>query len=336
MKHPNIVALLVSLCLGIIASPVDADSIPKDLLGDWSLDLESGEPAWMSIVEKEGRPEVYLRVYIGPAGPYEVTDVADGRIKFSLKPKRKNKQSKNSIKQAVEVGLTNGKLDGVLVRTPSDGSEGERIRFTGKQIPPMPETPPDLSKVRFGHPIPLFNGKDLTGWRPYESDKINGWNVQDGMLVNTTTKTDFSPTGAYANLRTEAEFEDFWLHIEFLVEENRNSGIYLRGMYEAQVVDRDSRMQGLQGVGAIFGRIAPSKNAGNPGGQWQTYDLTLVDRHITVVLNGVKVIDNQPIIGPTAGAIYTDPTAPGPLYLQGDHTAVKYKDMYLAPVVTVR
>ena len=153
------------------------------------------------------------------------------------------------------------------------------------------------------------------------------------MLVNTTPKTDFSATGAYANLRTEAEFEDFWLHIEFLVEKDRNSGVYLRGMYEAQVVDRDSRMQGLQGVGAIFGEIAPSKNAGKPGGEWQTYDLTLVDRHITVVLNGEKVIDNQPIAGPTGGAVFTDPTKPGPIHLQGDHTNVQYRNIYLAPVM---
>ena len=104
-------------------------------------------------------------------------------------------------------------------------------------------------------------------------------------------------------------------------------------MYEAQVVDRDSPMQGIQGVGAIFGHIEPSTNAGKPGGEWQTYDLTLVDRHVTVVLNGVKVIDNQPVWGPTGGAVNTDPSAPGPIHLQGDHTAVKYRNIYLAPVV---
>jgi len=153
------------------------------------------------------------------------------------------------------------------------------------------------------------------------------------VLDNKTPKTDFSATGDYANLRTESEFEDFRLHIEFLVQEQRNSGIYLRGMYEAQVVDRDSRMQGINGPGAIFGRIKPSKNAGLQGGQWQTYDLTLVNRHITVVLNGETVIDNQPIIGPTAGAIYTDPAAPGPIYLQGDHTNVQYRNIYLEPVI---
>lgn len=330
--------VVLFLCMSWTSS-LHAQSIPAGLMGDWTLDLETDEPAWMSVVEKDGSPMVHMRVYIGSDGPFKVTKVANGRIQFAIKPIRKSKGSKVFTTQTVDVGLLKGKdgvkLNGVIVRQPNDGGESTRIRFTGKRIPAMPNTAPDLSKVCFGHPVSLFNGKNLTGWKTHETDKKNGWSAIDGMLVNTTTKTDFSPTGAYANLRTKAEFEDFWLHLEFLVEEKRNSGIYLRGMYEAQVVDRDSRMQGLQGVGAIFGRIAPSVNAGNAGGQWQTYDLTLVDRHITVVLNGVKVIDNQPIAGPTAGAIYTDPAAPGPIYLQGDHTMVKYKNIYLAPVVSV-
>ena len=163
--------------------------------------------------------------------------------------------------------------------------------------------------------------------------KLNGWSVKEGLLVNETPKTDFSATGDHANLQTVDNFGDCKLHIEFLIGKDRNSGIYVRGMYEAQVVDRDSRMQGIQGVGAIFGSIAPSKNAGRPGGEWQTYDLTLVDRHVTVVLNGEKVIDNQPVPGPTGGAVFTDPTQPGPIHLQGDHTNVRYRDIYLAPVI---
>ena len=273
---------------------------------------------------------VYLRLYVGPVGPYRATQV-DGKLTFKIEKKNKKTKALASVTR-VNVGMTNGTLDGRIAKILADGTE-EIAHFTGTKVPPMPESAPDLSKVRFGHPVSLFNGKDMTGWRTYEPDKKNGWGVVDGLLVNTTPKTDFSATGSYANLRTEAEFEDFWLHIEFLVEEARNSGIYLRGMYEAQVVDRDSRMQGIQGVGAIFGAIAPSRNAGNPGGQWQTYDLTLVDRHVTVVLNGVKVIDNQPIDAPTAGAIRTNAAAPGPIYLQGDHTSVKFRDIYLAPVV---
>ena len=298
----------------------------QELKGDWSLDLDSKLPAWMSVQEEAGKPVVYFRLYVGSAGPHQEVGQSDRRLKFTLK---KNKKSKKTT--TVDVGLKDGILDGVIVHTAPDGSS-QREKFTGKKIPTMPPAP-DLSKVRFGQPISLFNGKDLTGWKPHEPDKKMGWSVQDGLLKNTTPKTDFKATGDHANLKTEALFEDFWLHIEFLVEEQRNSGIYLRGMYEAQVVDRDSRMQGLQGVGAIFGMIQPTKNAGRPGGQWQTYDITLVDRHVTVVLNGEKVIDNQPVTGPTAGAVCTNPAEPGPIYLQGDHTNVSYRDIYLAPVI---
>ncbi|MEM9941017.1 MAG: DUF1080 domain-containing protein [Planctomycetota bacterium] len=295
--------------------------------------MESQEPAWMSLTEDENGPMALMRVYIGSAGPYPIQEVENGIIKFSLRPKRKKKGNPKLTQQSVEVSFEEGKLTGKLIRIPNDGTESKVILFTGKRIPEMSPAAPDLTKVQFGEKIRLFNGKDLTGWKTYESDKINGWSVIDSMLVNITPKTDFSATGAYANLRTVEEFEDFRLHIEFLVEKNRNSGIYLRGMYEAQVVDRDSRMQGIQGVGAIFNAIAPSKNAGKPSGQWQTYDLILVDRHITVVLNGETVIDNQPVRGPTAGAIYTDPSAPGPIYLQGDHTSVRYRNIFLEPVV---
>ncbi|CAA6692381.1 MULTISPECIES: DUF1080 domain-containing protein [unclassified Lentimonas] len=314
------------------SSLANTSSVPEDLLGFWSLDVDSGEPAWMHVEEQDGEPVVTMRLYVGPEGPYDDALIQDGRLTFTLN-KSKTKRSKIVVARTVDVGLIDGKLDGVIVATPNNGGPVTQKHFTGKWVTPMPDSAPDLSTVRFGQPKAIFNGKDLTGWRLHETDKKNGWSVEDGMLVNNTPKTDFSATGAYSNIRTEAEFEDFWLHIEFLIEANRNSGVYLRGMYEAQVVDRDSRMQGLQGVGAIFSRIAPSVNAGKRPGEWQTYDLTLVDRHVTVVLNGVKVIDNQPLIGPTGGAIYTDPSAPGPIYLQGDHTAVKYKNIYLAPVL---
>lgn len=299
----------------------------QELSGDWSLDLESGMPAWMSVQEREGKSVVYMRLYVGSAGPHKDVEESNGRLQFTL-----NRDKPEKTSSRVDVGIEDGKLEGVITRQLADGGT-ERELFTGTKIPPMPSEAPDLSKVRFGQPRSLFNGKDLTGWKAHEPDKKMGWSVEDGLLKNTTPKTDFKATGDHANLETEAVFDDFWLHIEFLVEEQRNSGVYLRGMYEAQVVDRDSRMQGIQGVGAIFNLIEPSKNAGRPGGEWQTYDITLVDRHVTVVLNGEKVIDNQPVTGPTAGAVRTNPAKSGPIYLQGDHTNVSYRDIYLAPVL---
>ncbi|TWU43644.1 hypothetical protein Poly51_62550 [Rubripirellula tenax] len=330
-NHGFIVAAVLRRFIGclcvVVASTLVSTAQDEELAGDWSLQLASKTPAWLSIKKVDGETVVRMRLHVGSDGPHKNVKESDGRLTFTLGQNKKATSTKT-----VDVGMKDGKLDGMIVTTTKDGtSEGEM--FTGKKIPPLPTTPPDLSKVRFGHPVALFNGKDMTGWRPHESDKVNGWSVKGGLLVNTTPKTDFSATGAFANLRTEDVFEDFWLHIEFLIEENRNSGVYLRGMYEAQVVDRDSRMQGIQGVGAIFGAIAPSKNAGKTGGLWQTYDLTLVDRHVTVVLNGEKVIDNQPVPGPTGGAVFTDPYAPGPIHLQGDHTNVAYRDIYLAPVI---
>ncbi|QDT70206.1 hypothetical protein MalM25_31520 [Planctomycetes bacterium MalM25] len=321
--------LIATLTLLGVSSICEA--APARLMGDWSIAVESGLPAWLRVTEEEGQTRVRFRLYVGPEGPYDATELDDGRLRFQPKMPR-GVAGADADTTTVEVGLADGQLTGVLTHT-RKGQPDERVRLTGKRIPPMPATPPDLARVKFGRPIRLFNGEDLSGWRPHEADKINGWSAEGGVLVNETPKTDFSATGAYANLRTEAEFKDFWLHLEFYVEAKRNSGVYLRGLYEAQVVDRDSPMQGRIGVGSIFGQIAPSQNAGRPGGEWQAYDLTLVDRHVTVELNGVRVIDNEPVSKPTPGAIHTDPMAPGPIYLQGDHTAVKYRNLYLAPVI---
>jgi len=84
-------------------------------------------------------------------------------------------------------------------------------------------------------------------------------------------------------------------------------------------------------MGALYSRITPSVNASKPAGEWQTFDITLADRHVTVILNGKKVIDNQPVEGCTGGALDADDTKPGPIYFQGDHTAVEYRNIKLYP-----
>jgi hypothetical protein len=327
MRHNSrLLRLLVLLPCSLAAG-----SVPEALQGDWTLTLTSGRPGWISIQEVNDAPRVSMLVDVGTVEPLQGVESRDGHLHFTLRTQRQGRGGAVLSTDTVDVWAEAGKLRGEILHKPAAG-EAHRDAFHGKRLPPLPPAP-DLTKVRFGEPVRLFNGKDLSGWRLHLPGKRNGWSVEEGLLVNNTPKTDFSATGAYGNLRTEAVFEDFHLHIEFLIERDRNSGVYLRGMYEAQVVDRDSRMQGIQGAGSIFGRIAPSQNAGKPGGEWQAYDLTLVDRHITVVLNGVKVVDNQPVVGPTGGAIHTDPTAPGPIYLQGDHTSVKFRNIVLRPVV---
>src|SRR6185436_10310678 len=110
----------------------------------------------------------------------------------------------------------------------------------------------------------------------------------------------------FGNLRTEREFEDFNLKLEAKLPEKGNSGIYLRGIYEVQVADSFNRPPDSHGIGGVYSRITPTSNPAKPPGEWQTFDITLVDRHATVVLNGVKIIDNQPLMGCTGGALWSD------------------------------
>jgi hypothetical protein len=117
------------------------------------------------------------------------------------------------------------------------------------------------------------------------------------------------------------------------VPKRGNSGIYLRGIYEVQVADSYGRPTDSHNMGGLYSRIAPTVNACKPAGEWQTFDITLVDRHLTVILNGTKVIDNQPVLGCTGGAMWSDEFRPGPIYLQGDHEAVDYRNIELRPVV---
>lgn len=304
-----------------------AVAFPADLFtGQWSLDLPDDEKGWLSV--DAGKVELLWAV--GSARPLEAFELRENVLSFEKAIRRPlAPKEEPPVRYRITLQAEDGRLHATMKST-----EGAEKTFSGKKQPPMPARP-DLSKVVFGEPQHLLNGRDLDGWQVSAPAKKNGWSVRDGLLCNDTPKTDFSAYGEFTNLRTEAEFEDFQLHIEYRLpaETGGNSGIYLRGLYEVQVTHRDSKMQGINGPGAVFGRVTPTHNAGHPAGEWDVLDLTLVDRHITVVLNGEKVIDNQPVPGCTGGALRSDVTAPGPIYLQGDHTSVQYRNIILRPVM---
>ncbi len=269
---------------------------------------------------------------VGSAKPIEVVSYSGDSItlkgEFSWRPYGNPQWYK--ISEPVQGRLNeNGEL--MLIVTHQLGEEQETFNILGKKMPPLPDRP-DLSGLKFGEPIDLL-ADGLAGWKLTNSDKVNGWRFEEGTLINETPKTDFGAYGNYGNLRTLQVFEDFELSIEYNAPAGGNSGIYLRGAYEVQVVDRDSKMQGIQGPGAIFGRIEPVTNNGNPGGEWNKARILLVDRHVSVELNGQVVIDNQPLEGCTGGGINADDTKPGPIFLQGDHTSVKYRNIVLREVL---
>lgn len=232
----------------------------------------------------------------------------------------------------MEIVKEGDKISGILLSPSGNGLSVDTTSFSGVKLPQVPQAP-DLKSLKFGDPVQLFNGKDLTGWRLINEKQVNGFKVVDGVLVTDPVQKEGEPHVSYGNLRTDKEFEDFNLKLEVNIPAGSNSGVYLRGMYEIQVVDSYKKDLDPHNMGAVYSRITPSTAAEKPAGEWQTLDITLCQRHATVILNGVKIIDNQPIYGPTGGAVQSDVFAAGPIYLQGDHGTVSFRNIVLTPVL---
>ncbi len=305
--------------------------------GAWELTIPGGAAGWLGVEEVNGDLHANLLWGGGSVLPVKDVKMEMGRLvltrKLSSKRKAKSGKSVTVVTTETIVATRDGdNLKLLLLKTEPDGKEQSRTYFTGRRQPPLPPAP-DLSQVKFGEPIQLFNGKDLTGWRLNSPDALNGWSVKDGVLMNAAPQEEGKPHKHYSNLRTDKEFEDFNLTLEVRVPEKGNSGVYLRGIYEVQVTDSYGKPLDPHNMGAIYSRIKPTVAAEKPAGEWQTMDITLVDRHVTVILNGKKIIDNQPLAGCTGGALWSDVSRPGPIYLQGDHTSIEYRNIVLRPVV---
>ena len=321
--------LILLATLGFTALTQAAEN---PFMGRWALTLQGDRAGWLGVEEKDGGLASSVLWGGGSVLPTDGTKIeGDDLIITRLSnAKRKNKEGKEITEKVTEtltVKVSGDSLTGSTVKTKADGKAFGQTEFTGKRIPALPPRP-DLSKVKYAAPITLFNGKDLTGWRLINPDSDNGWSVQDGVLINRVEKGKH-----FGNLRTDAEFEDFNLKLEVRTQENSNSGIYLRGIYEIQVAESFGKPLDPHNMGALYSRITPLVAAEKPIGEWQTMDITLVDRHVTVILNGKTIIDNQPALGCTGGALTSDEFHPGPLFLQGDHTNVDYRNIVLTPVV---
>ena len=327
-------SLLVAGLLGG-ASHLRAADVPdaaKPYVGRWALNLPGGGAGWLGVeAQADGSLKSSVLWGGGSVLPTDETRVEGG----SLVVVRVHKAKKDD-KEIRNVETITAKADGaqmtLATRTVNpEGKEIGRGDFTGRKIPDLPPTP-DLAKVKFGPAIPLLNGKDMTGWKVMNAQAPNCWSVADGMLSNRVKGPDGKNRHG-TNIRTEAEFEDFNLKTDVRVPQGGNSGIYLRGIYEIQIAESFGKRCDPHNMGALYSRITPSVAAEKPAGEWQTLDITLVDRHLTVILNGKTIIDNQPVLGCTGGAMTSDEFKPGPIYLQGDHTDVDYRNMVLRPVV---
>jgi len=184
--------------------------------------------------------------------------------------------------------------------------------------------------------IALFNGKDLKGWHAQTKQRKNLWTAKDGELVNQ---------GTGSNLISDVPLMDHELHIEFNCPKRGNSGVYLQGRYEVQVADSYGQEKLRSGMcGGIYGKITPKLNAAKPAGEWQTFAIKFVSARlgpdgevakkarITVVHNGKPIIDDAEIDGLTGGSVDRKEGTSAGLMLQGDHTAIRYRNIKYRPI----
>jgi len=331
--------LLSTLFLGACSvTPTEQQSVaPESFLGRWSLYLPGGA-GWLEVINNAGYFDADLLWYGGSVVPVEDIYFKDNclivtRISGVVRESDANGAPVRVHRHTEEYHfMLNGKdeLKGTAVNIKPDGMGVTTTEFIGKRIPDLPAAP-DLSSIKYGEPIVLFNGKDLTGWTLMESDRKNGFSVVEGAMVNKPVHVAGEP--GFGNLRTSGEYEDFKLALQVSIPAGSNSGIYLRGIYEVQVLDSYQKPLDSHNMGGIYSRIAPTVAAEKPAGEWQDFEIILCKRHVTVTLNGQKIIDNQPLYGVTGGAMTADEFVPGPIYLQGDHGEVSYRNIVLTPII---
>jgi len=342
MKSQNLIALaLMALLFGVNAPSFSQES-PEPFLGMWALtlDYEEENAGWLELTQEDGYLYSEILWRGGSVSPVDFTMMLNGNLLLvrGREVVRKRDESGNPVRTQHPIYWYDVKKDSEdhisgEANFPSlDGLEIEAVSFTGKRIPPAGEAP-NLKKIKYGEAIELFKGKDLSGWELIGSNKTNGWRVEDGVLINDPVQKPGEEHINYGNLRTTASFEDFNLKVEVNVPAGSNSGVYLRGIYEVQVVDSYGKELDPHNMGALYSRITPLEAAEKPAGEWQEMDITLYKRHLSVIFNGKLIIDNQPVKGVTGGALTSDEFSPGPLYLQGDHGKVSYRKLKLTPIL---
>lgn len=314
-----------------------AQDLKEAFYGMWTLEIEGGSVGWLGVNANKGFLDADLLWQGGSVVPVSNVYFTDDktlvvtRTNDLVKKNSDESERKFVSTQTFTFKRIENKVYGTLVSPARDGLGVSVTQFTGWKLPDVGPKP-DLSKVKFGKPVTLFNSKDLTGWQLINPNQVNGFKVINGELVNDPVAVA-GKNISYGNLRTNDVFEDFNLKIEVNVPEHSNSGVYLRGMYEIQVLDSYGKELDSHNMGGVYSRITPTVSAEKPGGQWQTLDITLCERYVTVILNGKKIIDNQPVYGPTGGAIIADVFKPGPIYLQGDHGKVSFRNIVLTPII---
>jgi hypothetical protein len=211
-------------------------------------------------------------------------------------------------------------------------------------------------------PIELFNGKNLDGWK-VKNEKQNKWRLGDPGITDPESKVlalnkslEGTPN-SLVNLLAEKEhgsdiytaekFGDVTVELEFMVPKNSNSGIYLMGEYEVQILDSFGKPDDKLGqgdLGALYSAAAPKKNAAKKPGEWQKFVIEFQApkfaadgkkeanaKFVKVTLNDVVLHENVEMKQHTPGGLTGKEAATGPLMFQGDHGPVAFRNIKITP-----
>jgi hypothetical protein len=279
--------------------------------GRWDLTITTPRdsyPDWMEVKQTDGK--VAVTVQPRTASTRVAADVKreGSHLAFVLIP-----ATDRAPATTWELTADGGSVTGTIKR--GDAVQGQ---LAGVRAPALKRAMP----TKWTKPEPLFNGKDLTGWEAM-APAVSHWVVKNGELVNEEHGS---------NLKSTRKFDDFKLHIDYNCPDKGNSGIYLRGRYEVQVeyepLDANDQFHRM---GSVYSFLAPAVELPRKPGEWESYDITLVGRWVTIIRDGVKTVDNKEIGGITGGALDSNEGEPGPFYIQGDHTGgLKYRNITIS------
>jgi hypothetical protein len=310
------ILLALAAAAHVLTAPVPtspaAVQSQSPLIGRWDIVVDAPErhkASWLE-VRHSGRSMLvgaFVNM-VGSARPIARIDFKDGDFSFKVPPQWNDDEGENTVV---------GHLRGDSISGTISYANGQKLTWRGARAPALRRTAPPV----WGAPVALLKGSTLTGWKTLGEGESQ-WELSGGVLHNKKGGTD---------LVTERQFTDFKLHVEFRYPKGSNSGVYLRGRYEVQVEDTQGSEPRIDGIGAIYGHLIPNELAALGPDKWQTYDITLIGRRVTIVLNGKRIIVEQEIPGITGGALDSDEGHAGPIFLQGDHGPVDYRNIVITP-----
>lgn len=324
VNHRLLGAVLLLAALGALPAqgagrnsrlPTSAEfsTLIKPFLGRWDLTIKTPTkevPSWIEVSDVEGQPRVVMTGVADHATPLKKAEIKGHLLEF-LSPKGEEGFREDTVFKCRRVG---GRLIGTATssgRTP--------WHWVGSRAPALNRT----GVSNWGKPIRLFDGKDFAGWRFSDPSRKGSWTIEGGTLVSN---------GHGAEIITASKFRDFKLHVEFNCGARANSGVYLRGRYEVQIETDSAQDPPSQQTGGVYGFLAANPELPRRAGVWQSFDITLVGRTVTVVQNGQTVIDHKEIPGITGGALDSHEGLPGPIYLQGSEEGrVAFRNIVITP-----